>query len=176
MESRDQHGHLNNVKKQTASLPVPLFDRFAEDLDDARVREPYRIQELPLLLESIQKEIGNLLNTRLPPRLQAADNWEPISVPQTVLDYGLPSFSALSSANPSDVALLCRTIEGKIIAFEPRLESPRLELRAVEDDHTRMMGVLYGVVRLNTVSYPVNFPVTYYPMDSEVSVLLPEMP
>ena len=86
--------------------PVPLFDRFAEELDDVRVVEPYRVQDRSLLLESIQREIEKLLNTRLPPRKPPAVAWEPISEPQTVLDYGLPTLSPLSSGRPPDSTLL----------------------------------------------------------------------
>jgi type VI secretion system lysozyme-like protein len=148
------------LKEIVTGLPVPLFDRFNEELDDARVGEPYRIQELSLLLESIQKEIDNLLNTRLPPRPQAILNWEPLSEPQTVLDFGLPALSALSSSNPVDVALLCRTIVGKIASFEPRLQEPKLDLHAVEDDPAALTGTLRGLVRLNRIDHPVNFPVS----------------
>jgi type VI secretion system lysozyme-like protein len=141
-------------------MAVPLFDRFVEDLDDARSVEPYRVQDLSLLLESIQREIENLLNTRLPPRHPPAGSWEPISEPQTVLDYGMPAFSPLNSRSLTDANLLHETVLGKIAAFEPRLLSPSLDLRADPDDPTEMVGMLRGTVRLGRITRPVCFPLS----------------
>ena len=160
MEPRHQRNNLERRPTLVAGLPVPLFDRFAEDLDDSRIVEPYRIHDLPLILESIQKEIGNLLNTRVPPRRPPAISWEPVSEPQTVLDYGLPSFSALSAGSPADLKLLCDSIIGKIAAFEPRLENPAIELRGDPEDPAGMIGILRGSVTLGNVTQPVSFPVS----------------
>jgi type VI secretion system lysozyme-like protein len=160
MESRHQRHHLEGRPTLVAGLAVPLFDRFIEDLDDSRIVEPYRIQDLPLLLESIQKEIGNLLNTRVPPRRPPAISWEPVSEPQTVLDFGLPAFSALSAGSLVDIKLLSDAVIAKIAAFEPRLESPELELRSDPENPAAMIGQLRGCVRLGKVTQPVCFPVS----------------
>ena len=160
MESRNQHSNLSPRSKLAAGLAVPLFDRFDEERDDSRVVEPYRVQELSLLLDSIQREIENLLNTRLPPTRPATAAWEPISEPQTILDYGLPAFSTLSAGSPTDIALLGKIVVGKIVAFEPRLQNPMLELAADPDDPAGMLGTLRGTVRvekgLQTVSFPIS--------------------
>jgi type VI secretion system protein ImpF len=160
MESRYQRGHLEHQGKVVVGSAVPLFDRFAEELDDVRIVEPYRIQNGTLLLESIQREIGNLLNTRLPPRRPPAVAWEPISEPQTVLDFGLPALSPLSSGRPLDSALLRETLLRKIRAFEPRLENLEVELRADPDDPAGMIGIFRGSIRLENMSQPVCFPVS----------------
>lgn len=143
-----------------AGLAVPLFDRFIEDLDDRRVAEPYRVQNLGLILESIQKELDNLLNTRLPPRRLPAISWESISEPQTVLDYGIPAFSALNGGSIPETELLRQTILTKILSFEPRLRNPVLELRADPDDPAAMAGLLRGSIALDNITHPVCFPVS----------------
>jgi type VI secretion system protein ImpF len=160
MEPRNQRGHVERSPRLVSGVAVPLFDRFSEDLDDRRIDEPYRIQDLSLLLESIQREIENLLNTRLSPRRPPATSWEPISEPQTVLDYGLPAFSALASGSVADVDLLRRTVLAKIVSFEPRLQSPALELRDDPDDPAGLLGILRGSVKLDKVNQPVCFPVS----------------
>ncbi|MBB6143623.1 type VI secretion system lysozyme-like protein [Silvibacterium bohemicum] len=160
MEPRNQRGHLERHPRLVAGVPVPLFDRFDEDLDDSRILEPYRIQSLELLLESIQKEVENLLNTRLPPRQRPVTSWEPISEPQTVLDYGLPAFSPLGSGRATDSRLLKQTILRKIASFEPRLIDPQLELHSDPDDPAGMLGTLRGKVRLDNMNQPVCFPVS----------------
>jgi type VI secretion system lysozyme-like protein len=160
MEPRNQFRDLVRHPRLVAGLPVPLFDRFVEDVDDRRIVEPYRIHSLELLLESIQKQIENLLNTRLPPRRRPVTSWEPISVPQTVLDYGLPAFSPLASGSPTDSGLLRETILRKISYFEPRLIDPQLELHNEPEDPAGMTGRLRGKVRLNQLNQPVCFPVS----------------
>src|SRR5271163_4081652 len=160
MESRYQQGRIERGARLVVGAPVPLFDRFAEELDDVRVIEPYRVHDRSLLLESIQREIEKLLNTRLPPRRPPAVAWDPISEPQTVLDYGLPALSPLSSGRPLDSTLLLETILRKVRAFEPRLQNPTLELRADPDDPAGMIGVLRGTTTLQSISQPVCFPVS----------------
>jgi type VI secretion system lysozyme-like protein len=160
MEPRNQRGRLERQGRLVIGTAVPLFDRFAEELDDVRIVEPYRLQSGSLLLESIQQQIENLLNTRLPPRRPPAAAWEPISEPQTVLDYGLPALSPLSSGRPLDSTVLQETVLRKIRAFEPRLENPAVELRANPDDPAGMIGVLRGSIRLQNISQPVCFPVS----------------
>jgi type VI secretion system lysozyme-like protein len=160
MEPRNQRDHVERSPRLVAGLAVPLFDRFIEDLDDRRIVEPYRVQDLSLLLESIQREIENLLNTRLPPRHPPASSWEPISEPQTVLDYGIPAFSPLSSGSPTDANLLRETVLRKIASFEPRLLDPSLDLHPDPDDPSGMLGMLRGTVRLGNLTRPVCFPVS----------------
>lgn len=160
MESRHQRNQLTPLPRLVAGLAVPLFDRFVEDLDDRRIAEPYRVQDLPLILESIQKELDNLLNTRLPPRPLPAISWEPISEPQTVLDYGIPAFSPLSSGSLPETELLRQTILQKILSFEPRLLNPALDLRADPDDPAAMVGILRGSIALDNIIHPVCFPVS----------------
>lgn len=158
MESRHQRNGLNGHTIAVVGLPVPLFDRFDEERDDDRMVEPYRIQGLPLVLESIQKEIQNLLNTRLPPLRVAGSSWEPLSQPQTVLDYGLPEFAPLAADNPPDQAFLSSAIAAKIAAFEPRLLNPVVELHGSPDNPSQMSGTLEGTIKLQGMSYPVRFP------------------
>jgi len=160
MEPRNQFRDLVRHPRLVAGLSVPLFDRFLEDVDDRRIVEPYRIHSLELLLESIQKQIENLLNTRLPPRRRPVTSWEPVSEPQTVLDYGLPAFSPLSSGSPTDSRLLRETILRKISCFEPRLVDPQLELHNDPEDPAGITGTLRGKVRLNQLNQPVCFPVS----------------
>lgn len=143
----------------SAGSPTPLFDRFDENLDDRRVVEPYRVQNLSLLLESVQREVGNLLNTRVAPRRQPDTAWQPRSLPQTVIDYGLPAFSALAAGSPADAAFLSAAIVERITAFEPRLRNPVLELRAQADNPSAMVGTLRGALQLEGVTQPVQFEV-----------------
>jgi type VI secretion system lysozyme-like protein len=162
MESRHQRDRIARRPRLVDGAAVPLFERFLEEVDDLRIVEPYRLQNLSLLLESIQREIDHLLNTRLPPRQPPKLSWEPVSEPQTVLDYGLPALSPLNSASLSDATLLRDTILAKIASFEPRLQNPVLTLSDDPEDPTAMTGILQGSVTLDSVSQPVSFPVVFF--------------
>ncbi len=155
-------------------LPTPLFDRFDEELDDSRMTEPYRVQNLSLLLESIGTEINRLLNTRVAPRKAPDSPWEPQSRPQTVIDYGLPAFSALEAGSPTDVAFLGATIREKIAIFEPRLKNPTVELHPERDNPSAVVGILRGSLQLENVTYPVRFEVYCDPRKEWATVLTAE--
>lgn len=159
MESRHKRDLVERRMGRSAGLSTPLFDRFDEELDDSRVVEPFRVQHLSLLFESVGQEINRLLNTRLAPRRAPDSPWEPHSRPQTVIDYGLPAFSALEAGNPADAAFLSTSIREKIAAFEPRLKNPVVELRPMPDNPSAMMGTLRGTLQLENVPYPVQFEV-----------------
>jgi type VI secretion system lysozyme-like protein len=158
MESRHQHGILSGRTGAVVGLSVPLFDRFDEERDDGRLVEPQRVLELQLVLESIQKEIENLLGTRLATFRGGASSWEPLSQPQTVLDYGLPEFAPLAAGNPPDQALLSSVIAAKIAAFEPRLQNPIVELHAAADNPSQLVGTLEGAIKLQGMRHAVRFP------------------
>jgi type VI secretion system lysozyme-like protein len=162
MEPRHQRDHIALRSRLVDGAAVPLFERFLEEVDDPRIIEPYRIQNFALLRKSVQWEIDNLLNTRLPPRESPKLSWEPVSEPQTVLDYGLPALSPLNSGSLSDANLLRDTILRKIASFEPRLQNPVLVLSPDPEDPTTMTGVLQGSVTLGKVSQPVSFPVVFF--------------
>lgn len=159
MESRHKRDLVERRMGRSAGLSTPLFDRLDEELDDSRVVEPYRVQYLSLLFESVGQEINRLLNTRVAPRRAPVSSWEPHSKPQTVIDYGLPAFSALEAGNPADVAFLSAAIREKIAAFEPRLKSPVVELHPVPDNPSAIVGTLRGTLQLENVTYPVQFEV-----------------
>jgi type VI secretion system lysozyme-like protein len=159
MESRHKLDLVEQRMGPGAGLSTPLFDRFDEELDDSRVAEPYRMQNFSLLVESIGREINRLLNTRVAPRRAPDSPWEPRSRPMTVIDYGLPAFSALEAGSPADAALLSAAIAERIANFEPRLRNPSVELHPVPDNPSAMVGVLRGTLQLENMTHPVRFEV-----------------
>lgn len=171
MEPRHKRDLVMRAMGQRAGLAAPLFDRFDEELDDSRVNEPYRVQSLSLLIESVGREINHLLNTRVAPRRASESPWEPHSRPQTVIDYGLPAFSTLEAGSPTDVAFLTSAIREKIAIFEPRLKNPTIELHPERDNPSAVVGVLRGTLQLENVTYPVRFEVYCDPRKELASVL-----
>ncbi|MBL7998524.1 MAG: type VI secretion system baseplate subunit TssE [Candidatus Kapabacteria bacterium] len=70
--------------------------------------------------QSVARNLEFLLNTRIDPK-------DDIST-HTVVNYGIPDFSAISSNNASDLRMLSIKIQRAITAFEPRLHSVRVDV------------------------------------------------
>lgn len=95
---------------------VPLFDRLA--LHEERVGEGAFLL-LPEQLEaSIGLELSRLFNTRT--RLMPSQYGQSTG---TVIDYGIPDFSALSPGRGEDLELMQAALLQAIGHFEPRLSN-----------------------------------------------------
>ena len=138
-----------------------LFERLCMDpgqgvQGDARMLEAsFRAYDLQALADSVMRELQSLLNTRLPVAVGFSDEST-----QSVVNYGLPDFSALNAASPGDRTLLARLIERKIAAFEPRLRDVRVILEAHPTSRRALVGTMSGNLQLAAISEPVSFPVT----------------
>jgi type VI secretion system lysozyme-related protein len=100
------------------------------------------------LERSVARELLRLLNRRTAPCATAA---------LTVLDYGLPDWSALHPANPEDRARLARSIVRAIQTFEPRLRDPRVEVGPSARDHGALVVRLSARLALGADSWPLPF-------------------
>ncbi len=94
---------------------LPLFDKLdqrdADLIDDAD-----RVLSIDGVEASVVRDLRRLMNSRSPVPLSVfADT------PLTVLDYGIPDYSAHSAQNEADRLLLATAIRHAITCFEPRL-------------------------------------------------------
>lgn len=126
------------MAKHDADLPVtqPLIDRLV-DRDNDRDRDrsipvssasdPYRTRSASVrgLKAALRRDLEWLLNTRRNP-YAAADSMAELS--QSLYNYGLPDFSALSTNSPKDRQTLLIEIERTVALFEPRLANIRVAL------------------------------------------------
>ncbi len=103
---------------------VPLFDRLA--LNDEQMGEGAFLL-LPEHLEaSIGRELSRLFNTRT--RLAPSQYGQSTG---TVIDYGIPDFSALSPRRGDDLELMQNALLQAIRHFEPRLSNVTVSVGAV---------------------------------------------
>lgn len=120
------------------SAPAPLFDRLcAQDEGAGSALDARGLQA------SIGRELGRLLNTRCGLTLaQFAD------CTGTVLDYGVPDFTALSPRSGADMELLRSAVERAIALFEPRLMHTEVKLggQGVHPERARIH--IAGAVRM----------------------------
>jgi type VI secretion system protein ImpF len=107
----------------------PLIDRLLEQAQD-----PYRTRSASVraLKTALRRDLEWLLNTRRNPNA-APDSMPQLS--QSLFNYGLPDFSALSANSPKDRQTLLLEIERTVALFEPRLRNVRVTL--VEGTGTR---------------------------------------
>ena len=154
--------------KQMEGSRVLLFDRLIDE-DPGVKKEPrsYRVYDREGLMQSVQRELARLLNTR------RISNTVLDPLKATVLDYGIPDFSSLSAASPTDRQHLSTLITSAIVAFEPRLQNVRVELTESTIDHRAVDGVIAGMLRIGTLLEPVAFPVLLHRESGMIEILDP---
>ncbi|MFM7760383.1 MAG: type VI secretion system baseplate subunit TssE [Burkholderiaceae bacterium] len=95
--------------------PIPLFDKL-----DQRTAPPGHESGQGLSADgveaSVERELHRLLNSRS--RISLTEFTD---AGLTVLDYGIPDYTALSARSENDRSRIARAIERAISYFEPRL-------------------------------------------------------
>jgi type VI secretion system lysozyme-like protein len=134
-----------------------LFERLV-DADSAnparpKISSPPPVLDYFALRESVRTELNRLLNTRAPldPAIRSR-------VPNTVLNYGLPDFSALEASSQGDRIKLADLIAKKISVFEPRLTRVRVVLEKNPERPTSLIGIVRAHLGFGKIQEPVSFP------------------
>src|SRR5580692_4342073 len=104
------------------SLLDRLIDREPKAQTDPAVSRP---QSVRLLKASLRRDLEWLLNTRRNPEA-APESMNELS--QSLYNYGLPDFAALSINSPKDRDRLLLELENTVALFEPRLRDIRVSL------------------------------------------------
>lgn len=120
------------------SAPVPLFERLCA-LDEG---QGAALDSLGLQA-SIGRELSRLLNTRS--RLTLAQFAD---CPGTVIDYGVPDFTALSPRSGDDMELMRGAVQQAIRLFEPRLMHADVKLGAHGTSFERARVHIAGSVQM----------------------------
>jgi type VI secretion system lysozyme-like protein len=108
--------------RNTGGARALLFERLVDnDLWRTEESPPFRVLTRRGLSDSLIRELGQLLNSRCPVPLHLIGQEE-----RTVINYGLPDFTALSPHSPDDRKLIAEIIGQTITAFETRLRNVRV--------------------------------------------------
>ena len=110
-----------HLHTQPGSAPVRMARPAAE-------QKPWRILDREGLMRSIRLELHRLLNTRSYYSADANGRRE-----RTVIDYGLPDYSALYTRNPEDHKRLAALVQSTVEAYEPRIRNVRIEVILADD-------------------------------------------
>jgi type VI secretion system lysozyme-like protein len=148
---------------------APLFDRLAgsEPVSNADPPRPLRILDRAGLSESLQRELQRLLNTRRPVFKSAALAGEE----PTVIEYGLPDYSAMYTQNPEDQKKLADLVRSTIEAFEPRLRQPNVEVKILGNSEKSLLVKVAGSVTIGRETVRMAFAVSVSGGNLEESAL-----
>lgn len=131
---------------------APLFDRLAAGGDS--VRFGLEFNTVNQVQASVQDEVSVLVNTRS--RL-SIDNF--LSQPLTVVDWGVPDFTSLSSENEQDRRIISRCLLKAIEWFEPRLSEVQIDLAPAQAGQGICRFSLQAALKLGQVSHRISFSV-----------------
>jgi type VI secretion system lysozyme-like protein len=154
MEPDDERYLVTGAPRLSKGQPAPLFERLVGERlvgHQPSAGEPLRSYETGEAAESVRREVERLLNTRRPPLPTS-------TLGATVIQYGVPDFSHLATANTMDLVALSRALSQAIQSFEPRLTNVRVELQPDPKHPSAALGCLYASLRIRMVSEPVCFP------------------
>lgn len=149
------------MRQTPTDVRAPLLERLVDE-DPLRASEtvPKRALTRRQYRECVRRDLVWLLNTRVsnPSRFAApsAGKGE-----LTVLDYGIPDFGDLFTANRRDWTRLGRAIERALAAFEPRLASPAVEVAEQSGDIRRLTVVIHATLIADRDREPFAFPLVY---------------
>ncbi|MES2317740.1 MAG: type VI secretion system baseplate subunit TssE [Pseudomonadota bacterium] len=141
---------------------VPLFDRFHPDGKGGRggpsllewhaARQDGMEYAASPLERSIERELSRLLNTRCACTIEQLATRE-----RSVVDYGLPDYSALYTANLDDQKRLAALVRDTIAAFEPRLREIQVEVARIANSRHALRVSVGGMVLVEGRLEPVRF-------------------
>lgn len=130
-------------------LNVPLFDRLRGQ--DAAATG-HLLLSRNAVQDSIGRELERLFNTR------RTSGGALVAGPEaTVLDYGIPDFSALSVHSGPDRDALARGIADAIRWFEPRLARPEVQVKPPRVPGGPMVVLVAGDALIDTSVQRVEF-------------------
>ncbi|TVR99117.1 MAG: type VI secretion system baseplate subunit TssE [Rhodospirillales bacterium] len=130
-----------------------LFERLTEGAKGrAGSYLPGRVLHHEALMESVARELSDLLNTRI-----AVDADTLTRRPRTVIDYGIPDFSLFPPRDSDAERRLADHLRRAIVAFEPRLEGPAVTIERVADRGESLVAAVSGKLAIGEVMETVFF-------------------
>jgi type VI secretion system lysozyme-like protein len=135
-----------------------LFERLAGG-DRPAAREgarPFRVHETAAMKESVRRELVRLLTTRSSAGINSRGTGGDGEM--SVLDYGVPDFTALSALSGDDRVKLSAAVAQVIAAFEPRLRDVRVRVEGLRSNDRALILRLDALLVVGEHSEPVSFP------------------
>lgn len=142
-------------------VSIPLFDRLRDENPEVKSEHPifkrYNRQEL---LNSVQKEVSQLLNTRCKVPYEDYKKLDPGDLEYGFPElYGLPDQSYTNPQSPEGADQLADMIAHAIEIFEPRLKNVSVEIQTFNEGGQSLSVAVSGDLVVEDVREPISFPV-----------------
>ena len=131
---------------------APLFDRLSETPEVRGARSPSGVLDRAGQRESLQRELTRLLNTRSSYPSEAKGQ-----AVRSVIDYGLPDYSAMHTHSPEDKKKLADLVRRTVEAFEPRLGQVNVEAELLGNSEKALLVQVTGVFANGRIRDRVSF-------------------
>ena len=135
----------------TPSLLDRLIDMEPRQAEDSPASRAQSVRRLRL---AVRRDLEWLLNTRRNPDA-APDSMVELS--QSVYNYGLPDFSAVSLNSPKDRDWLLIEVERTVALFEPRLRDIRVTLLETAGGSRTLRFQIEGLLDMDPAPEQVSF-------------------
>jgi type VI secretion system lysozyme-like protein len=158
---RQHESNLGSVAHQPTRGSRPLlFERLvgpgrpAATLEHVSAdRGPPRLHDADDLRASIERELRDLLNTRVPLAIQQIEQR-----PRTAIDYGIPDLSAFPVGQHDAMDRLAKHVRDAIAVYEPRLHNPTVEIARDSQNADALTLLVRGTIEPGAIH---NMPVTF---------------
>jgi type VI secretion system protein ImpF len=143
---------------------VPYLNRML--LDEAYVEEIHRLRKVQSsysvrqLKDDVARDLASLLNSRQ--ELQQGVPEEFKELRGSLLEFGVPDFTAYSLSSSEDRKRIRREVEQAIAQCEPRLKSVRVHLEPEEKFSQVLRFRIEGLLRVESLTEPVTFDAALY--------------
>jgi type VI secretion system protein ImpF len=159
---------MSRIKSDQPLMPS-LLDRLLDDEPGNSHEVPKaRHQVLRELKQSVRRDLENLLNTRW--RCTA---WPPNmdEIELSLINYGIPDFTGINMAAPSERERLRQIIERIVRKFEPRFKSIKVKLLENADKADRTLRFrIDAMLHAEPAPEPVSFDSQLEPLTNDFAV------
>lgn len=147
---------------ETSFARMLLFDRLVDHAPGQSYETPpLRMLDAAGLQNSVSNELLRLFNIR-----SATQSTGSLSI----IDYGLPDWSALYASNPDHRKQIERSVVNAILAFEPRLCHPQAMVDIVPQRQQTLSIRVTGNLSSDRENWPVSFRMALAPTGAELTL------
>lgn len=149
--------------KKGTGAPVPLFDRLVDDEPETVTeRPPKRYYNRFELIQSIEREVERILNTRATVKRAEYDDFS-----EDGLNFGLPEmfglgdFSQYDGANEGDWGRIETLCEQAIMRYEPRVKNVAVTVTAFDQKTQSLSLIIHADFAVKEFQGELTFPTVF---------------
>lgn len=160
------------VEDNPRGVNVPYLNRML--LDEAYVDEIHRLKKfqstysIRQLKDDVARDLAALLNSRQELQQGVPEAFKELR--GSLLEFGVPDFTAYSLSSNEDRKRIRREVEQSIAQSEPRLKNVRVSLEPEEKFSQVMPFRIEALLRVESFTEPVTFDASFYVTNHQYDV------